>query len=38
MSVSERELDTLVVRTSQLAGVLRVSTKYVADLTQAACT
>jgi hypothetical protein len=35
MNVSEPGLDTLVVGTSQLAGVHDVSTKYVADLTRA---
>lgn len=35
MSVSEADLDGLVVGTSQLAGVLDVSTKYVAELTAA---
>ena len=33
--VSEADLDRIVVTSSQLAGVLDVSTKYVADLTRA---
>jgi hypothetical protein len=33
MNVSEGDLDGIVVTSSQLAGVLDVSTKYVADLT-----
>ena len=35
MNVSEADLDGIVVTSSQLAGVLDVSTKYVAGLTRA---
>ena len=36
MNVSEVELDELMVGTSQLAAVLDISGKYVAELTRAA--